>query len=138
MRQDTGGKLPLEARIEQRSTELGSKVKHTADQMKQGGLSEKAIGGYFSSIDYIDDLMGAAHLLKPEDQEKYILEIQKAIRTLSHGLTMGHSQERQTDQMNIANGKGKLQKEISDALLRATGTGKRGADETWFVSENEV
>jgi hypothetical protein len=52
-------------------------------------------------------------------RERFIVEMQGVIRTLTHGLTMGDAQERRDELRNLIEYPGTLRKEIASALERA-------------------
>ena len=87
--------------------------------------------------EYIDDMVAMSGLKGPE-KDKLIQEVQAAIRTLVHGMIMGDGAQRHEEQLNIANGRGELSRQISEALKKANKTGRSGGNETTMVSEHEV
>jgi len=130
---------PLEVRLKKRLGEVLSDIQNNAEHLLQQGLPEAAAAGYISTIEYINDLMGSVGMGESKvDQQKFIAEIQDAVRTLVHGLTMGKGEERLQERINIANGNGKLRKEIDRALRNANGTGMSGGYETTMVSESKL
>jgi hypothetical protein len=73
-----------------------------------------------------------------QEREQFIVEIQMAIRTLSHGLTMGNTEMRHNEQKSIIEHPGKLREEIASAVKRANGFDRKGPDESAFESEYRV
>src|SRR3989344_759415 len=119
----------MEEKLYKRLDKVSSDIRVMANSLIEGGLSERAVAGYLSTTEYINDLIGN-NIGSPENQEKFIVEFQDAIRALVHGLIMGSNEERQMERLNIANGNGKLREEITRALRNANGTGKSGGYET--------
>jgi len=130
-------KPSLEVRIENRAGGLGGDIKTVANRMKDDGFSEHAIAGHCTAIENLNDLAGTVNL-KGSEKEKFLLEVQQAIRALVHGLTMGDQAQRGREQLNIANGSGELSRQVSAALRKANGTGMSGGQETVLNTEHEV
>lgn len=136
---DVAQEKPLDAKIEERILHLDDMMRETTGEFRNQGLSERAIAGYLATIEYINTLTSRRLLHGGSaDQEKFIIEVQGAIRTLTHGLLMGDMEQRCDEQKYLIDHPGKLGAEITIALRKANGHGTSGSDETYMRSETRL
>lgn len=128
----------IEARTRERISSISETLKVRLDNLRKDGISERAQAACLAAIEDLISLMTSANFLKAEDKENFILEVRNAIRILTHGMTIGEVVDRNQEQLNIANNKGELGKQISEALRRANGTGKTGGQGTVAASESQI
>lgn len=130
---------PLDTRIESRASAIHEKLLDTAKRLSEQGMSERAIAGYFSTIEYLDRLVQSAlDTEPPREREAFVVEIQSGVRALVHGLIMGDSEMRHEEQRTIASSPGRLAKEIVGALKRANGYDRKGPEESAYTREYQL
>jgi len=136
---EASGFESIRDRAAKRIAEIQRSTDELVSLLEEQHVSERAITGYLSTIGYINMVVGSTMIDQdPLTRENFIIELQAAIRTLAHGLSMGDASQRQKDHESIASHHHKLRDEIDKALRRANGTGVRGPDETFHAYESEL